>query len=322
MKTKWILGSFLLFSAIISSQAQTIEIMEKQFENAPIRDLAIETYLRDNQLFDVKVSPEGIYYIKSKANPEGKKVNANDYVTVHYTGKLLSERIFDSSIQRGEPITFKIGIGQVIQGWDKGIPLFLTGEKGTIFIPNNLAYGDSEVGGVIPANSPLIFDIEVLETMDNATYMEHQKVLQQKIQAEAEARIAKQGAIDKSIIEQYAKDHHLKLQYLPSGLAYYMTEEGKGAQVKVGSIAVVHYTGKLLDGTKFDSSKDRNQPFNVSVGSNRVIQGWEQGLPLFKAGGKGTLIIPSTLGYGERGAGGVIAPNSVLIFDIEVLEVK
>lgn len=309
-------------TATFTAQAQTKEIMNKQFEAAKVRDTAIEAYLDLHKLYDVKVSPEGIYYIKAQANSDGKKVNAGDYVTVHYTGKLVNEKKFDSSYDRDEPITFRIGMGQVISGWEQGIPLFKTGEKGTIFLPSHLAYGDRSVGGVIPANSPLIFDIEVIESVDNSTYLEQQKALQAKHQAEAAAKAEKQVAIDKAIIEKYAKDHQLKLQYLPSGLGYLITEEGKGTQVTSGSTAVVHYTGKLIDGTKFDSSKDRNQPFPVQVGANRVIQGWEQGLPLFKAGGKGTLFIPSTLGYGERGAGAIIKPNSVLVFDIEVLEVK
>lgn len=312
----------MLFSAAaITTQAQTAQIMEKTFEAAPKRDAQIEAHIRENKLYNVKVSPEGIYYIVDKAG-EGASVNAGDYVSVHYTGKLLNGSKFDSSIDRDEPITFRIGIGQVIQGWEKGIPLFKVGGKGTILIPSDLAYGERGAGGIIPPNSPLQFEIEVVETIDNNTYLERQKAIQLKMQAEADARRAEQTKADKAVIEKYVADNNLKVQYLPSGLAYYMTEEGTGTQVTNGSTAVVHYTGKLLDGTKFDSSKDRNQTFPVQVGANRVIQGWEQGLPLFKAGGKGTLIIPSTLAYGERGAGGVIKPNSVLLFDIEVVEVK
>ncbi len=311
----------LCSAATITTQAQTAQIMEKTFEAAPKRDAQIEAHLKEKKLYNVKVSPEGIYYIVDVPGT-GAQVNAEDYVSVHYTGKLLNGNKFDSSIDRNEPITFQIGIGQVIQGWEKGIPLFKVGGKGTIFLPSSLAYGENGAGGVIPPNAPLAFDIEIVESMDRATYMERQKALQLKMQAEADARRAEHAKVDKATIEKYVADNNLKVQYLPSGLAYYMTEEGTGAQVQPGNTAVVHYTGKLLDGTKFDSSKDRDQPFPVPVGENRVIQGWEQGLPLFKVGGKGTLIIPSTLAYGERGAGGIIKPNSVLLFDIEVLEVK
>ncbi len=310
-----------LTTGTITLQAQTLEKMEKKFETASNRDATIESYLKDHKILNANISPDGIYYVTENTT-EGAKVNSGDFVSVHYIGKLFNGTKFDSSVDRGEPISFKIGIGQVIQGWEKGIPLFKVGEKGTIFLPANLAYGERGAGGVIPPNSPLIFDIEVVATTDEATYMENQKAIQLQMQAEADAHRAQQGKTDRSVIEKYVADNKLNVQYLPSGLAYYMTEEGTGAQVQAGNTAVVHYTGKLLDGTKFDSSKDRNQPFPVQVGANRVIQGWEQGLQLFKAGGKGTLIIPSTLAYGERGAGGIIQPNSVLLFDIEVLEVK
>lgn len=305
----------------ITLQAQTLEKMEKKFEAASNKDATIETYLKDNKILNANISPDGIYYVTEKTS-EGIKVNSGDFVSVHYTGKLLNGTKFDSSVDRGEPISFKIGVGQVIQGWEKGIPLFKVGEKGTIFLPSSLAYGERGAGGVIPPNSPLIFDIEVVASTDEATYMESQKAAQLKMQAEEDARRSQQGKIDKAIIEKYVADNKLKVKYLPSGLAYYMTEEGTGDLIQPGKTAVVHYTGKLLDGTKFDSSKDRNQPFPVQVGANRVIQGWEQGLQVFKVGDKGTLIIPSTLAYGERGAGGMIQPNAVLIFDIEVLEVK
>jgi FKBP-type peptidyl-prolyl cis-trans isomerase FkpA len=96
---------------------------------------------------------------------------------------------------------------------------------------------------------------------------------------------------------------------------------GKGQEAKSGDTVKVHYTGTLTDGSKFDSSKDRNQPFEFTLGQGRVIKGWDQGVVGMKIGGKRKLTIPSTLGYGERGAGAKIPPNSTLLFDIELLEI-
>lgn len=106
-----------------------------------------------------------------------------------------------------------------------------------------------------------------------------------------------------------------------SGLKYKVYEMGKGAQVAAGDKVTVHYTGTLPNGTKFDSSKDRNQPFSFTVGGNQVIKGWDEGLQLLKVGDKAILTIPPTIGYGSRDMG-VIPPNSTLIFDIEVLDTK
>ena len=104
---------------------------------------------------------------------------------------------------------------------------------------------------------------------------------------------------------------------------------GKGAEAKAGQYVSVHYTGWLYDaaapdhkGSKFDSSRDRGTPFNFPLGAGRVIQGWDQGVQGMKVGGQRTLVIPSNLGYGARGAGGVIPPNATLLFDVELLGVN
>lgn len=109
----------------------------------------------------------------------------------------------------------------------------------------------------------------------------------------------------------------------PSGLQYEDTTVGDGAEAKAGQDVTVHYTGWLYNdgtqGAKFDSSKDRNDPFEFSLGAGMVIKGWDEGVAGMKIGGKRTLIIPAALGYGARGAGGVIPPNATLKFDVELL---
>ncbi len=99
------------------------------------------------------------------------------------------------------------------------------------------------------------------------------------------------------------------------------TKVGTGAAVKSGDTVVMHYTGKLSDGTKFDSSLDRNEPFETQIGVGQVIKGWDEGIVGMKTGGKRKLIIPPSMGYGEQQMGN-IPPNSTLIFDVELLEIK
>ena len=106
-----------------------------------------------------------------------------------------------------------------------------------------------------------------------------------------------------------------------SGLQYIDTKVGSGASPAKGKKVKVHYTGTLKNGTKFDSSVDRNQPFEFVIGVGQVIPGWDEGVMTMKVGGKRTLIIPSKLGYGERGAGSDIPPNAELHFDVELLGV-
>lgn len=107
-----------------------------------------------------------------------------------------------------------------------------------------------------------------------------------------------------------------------SGLKYIDQVVGTGEAAIAGKTANVHYTGWLENGTKFDSSVDRGQPFSFPLGAGRVIKGWDEGVQGMKVGGKRKLTIPSDLGYGSRGAGGVIPPNATLIFDVELLGVR
>jgi peptidylprolyl isomerase len=107
-----------------------------------------------------------------------------------------------------------------------------------------------------------------------------------------------------------------------SGLQYRDVEVGTGESPKAGQQVTVHYTGTLTDGKKFDSSRDRNSPFTFIIGVGQVIRGWDEGVLSMKVGGRRILTIPADLGYGARGAGGVIPPNATLVFDVELLSVR
>jgi len=107
-----------------------------------------------------------------------------------------------------------------------------------------------------------------------------------------------------------------------SGLTYIVTKKGEGAQLKAGDEIIVNYTGLLTNGTKFDSSLDRGEPFSFPLGAGRVIKGWDEGFQKLRVGDHATLIIPSSIAYGTRGAGGVIQPGATLIFIVEVIGVK
>lgn len=234
-------------------------------------------------------TPSGLKYKITEAGT-GKKVEAGDKVTVHYTGRLTNGTKFDSSKDRNQPFSFKVGSGQVIKGWDEGLALLHVGDKATLTIPAQLGYGQSDLG-TIPPNSTLIFDIEVLD--------------------------ARPGITAKPF--DVAGKDTLKTA---SGLQYIYVEKGNGAKAEVGKTVSVHYTGYFLDGKKFDSSVEREEPLQFPLGQGYVIKGWEEGISLMRVGDKLRLIIPSELGYGERGAGGVIPPNATLIFDVELVAVN
>ncbi|MEE8109271.1 MAG: FKBP-type peptidyl-prolyl cis-trans isomerase [Gammaproteobacteria bacterium] len=132
---------------------------------------------------------------------------------------------------------------------------------------------------------------------------------------------------DVSIVE--SREARMELVELDNGLKYLPLAEGAGAAIEAGQSAMVHYTGWLYDeslpegkGEKFDSSRDRGQPFSFQLGAGRVIKGWDQGVAGMKVGERRMLIIPADLGYGSRGAGGVIPPDADLLFDVELLGIR
>ena len=127
---------------------------------------------------------------------------------------------------------------------------------------------------------------------------------------------------DKAAKTNKEKEKKGKRVALPSGLEYEDLKVGTGDEAKSGKTVSVHYTGWLTDGKKFDSSLDRGQPFEFTLGAHQVIAGWDEGVAGMKVGGERTMIIPAELGYGAGGAGGVIPPNATLIFDVQLLKVQ
>lgn len=288
---------------MVQQNQKASQLMQQQVQT-------IEQQLQQQNIAFEKTPDDIIYVMEQKGT--GAAVKQGDRVKVHYTLKTLDGNKLESSRDRGEPFTFTIGAGEVIPGWDKALTLFNVGGKGTIYLPSSLAYGEQGSQN-IPPNTPLVFEIEVVEVVDQEAAMRESN---------------KQ-------LEDYLKKNNINAQKTPEGLYYTVEKKGTGPSVQPGQTVSVNYTGRLLNGTVFDTSvedvaKANNlynpqrpyQPIEFPIGQGRVIKGWDMGIPLFNVGGKGKLYIPANLAYGERGAGGMIPPNSPLIFDVEVVGVK
>lgn len=231
--------------------------------------------------------------LKIKLLQEGKgpKAEPGLTVSVHYTGTLMDGKKFDSSRDRGQPIKFKLGEGRVIKGWEEGIAMLKVGDKALFTIPPSIGYGDRDMG-VIPPNSTLQFEVELMEVVEGP-----------------------------KPFDVKGKD----TLTTASGLRYIIVEKAKDAtapKAEVGKTVSVHYTGMLLSGKVFDSSRERGTPFQFALGQGQVIKGWDEGIALMHVGDKMRLIIPSELGYGANGAGGVIPPNATLLFDVELMGIQ
>jgi FKBP-type peptidyl-prolyl cis-trans isomerase FkpA len=199
------------------------------------------------------------------------------------------------------------------------------GSKATVLVPSAMGFGDKgkkDMSGtdIISPYSPVVYEIEVL---DLKTKAEHEKA--QKEEAANAKKLADEAkAKEPLMIQQYIKDNKITVKPTASGIYYIEKVKGKGPTAKAGNKVKVHYTGKLFSGKVFDSSLTRKpvQPFEFTLGQGQVIPGWDEGIALMSAGGKATLIIPSKLAYGDRGAGNDIPANTPLVFEVELISIS
>jgi peptidylprolyl isomerase len=268
-----------------------IAIASSLFISAPAFSQKKEKNKKETKKFSVLnkefTTESGLKY-KIIHEGNGQRAKVGDMVSVHYTGKLTNDTIFDSSYSRNQPIKFKLGAGQVIKGWDEGIALLNVGDKAIFTIPPHLGYGSRAVGP-IPANSTLIFEVELVQIVERP-----------------------------KPFDVKGKDTITTA----SGLKYIKLNSTEGEAPKAGDRVFVHYTGFFEDGKIFDSSVERGQVFNFILGQGQVIAGWDEGIALLKKGEKARLIVPYNLGYGENGYPPHIPAKATLIFDVELMDVN
>lgn len=197
-----------------------------------------------------------------------------------------------STLKEGDSVFFQLSLDQFLG-----------------FIPG-ASYPDS-LGSELMSFYAGIEDIMTREEFEN-----YQKEQYEKMKMNDDQQLS----IDLELIDNYLKENNIDATKTSSGLHYVITKIGTGENAAPDDNVTVHYTGMLLDGEKFDSSLDRNQPFSFQLGQGMVIKGWDEGITYFNKGSEGTLYIPSALGYGPSGSGGVIPPNAILIFEIQVLD--
>ncbi|ADR22509.1 hypothetical protein MATR_36450 [Marivirga tractuosa] len=191
------------------------------------------------------------------------------------------------------------------------------------------------VGPNIEKTDRLTVYAKAIQKFDTAGFMEWQKQMQQEAMKRMQKEAEKQKGIDDELIKDFLSENSIEAQKTESGLYYMVTKETSGEKAEAGDTVRVNYVGKLMDGTVFDTSYEdiaretgayneqrEYAPLEFIVGKGRVIRGWDEGIMLLNEGSEATLYIPSGLGYGPRGSGAVIPPNSPLIFDVELVEVK
>ena len=260
-----------------------------------------------------KSKTTGLSYVMHKSN-KGPKLKLDDVVTLNLKYITSKDSLVFDSWKMGKPIQLKIAKASFKGDLMDGLTLLTVGDSAS-FLINADSLFTKTFGAPRPAfidsSSFLSFTVKVISTTTDAVLKE------EELKAEKENAMK-----ENEVIAKYIADKQITPSKSSSGLMYIISEPGAGEQAQAGKTVKVHYTGRLLDGTKFDSSLDRNDPIEFKLGQGMVIKGWDEGIALLKVGGKALLIIPSNLAYGSRGAGGVIPPFSPLTFEVELVSVQ
>lgn len=237
---------------------------------------------------DFETTDTGLQYF-DLVEGDGATPESGDSVEVEFAIWLQDGNSYvASSEDQGGSFSFSVGSGQVFPGWEEGVMTMAEGGTRQLIIPPDLGLGEQGVSGLVPPNATLIMEMTLVSV----------------------APAPEQTEVDPADYET-----------TESGLQYYDIVVGDGATPEVGQTVVVHYSGWLEDGTLFDSSVQRGEPFPFPLGQGAVIPGWDEGVATMQVGGKRQLRIPAELAYGDTG-GGPIPPGATLIFDVELLEVQ
>jgi FKBP-type peptidyl-prolyl cis-trans isomerase FkpA len=280
-----------------------------------------------------ETTSDGIEY--RYINKGKDKTKDGEFVVYHFTAKTGGDSLFISSydqpvppyLQHNDSIEAQSGIDEIFLGLNRGDSIEINAKAEKIFGENLPPF--------LSAEDDVIINIGVVNVLEEEIFEDYFNDLMADRQRKEDERAGVQLEEDIQTIENYISENNLNATKTESGLFYVIEEEGSGAEVEQGNTISVNYTGYVLDGRVFDTSveskaKEHNtftegrsyEPFQFQVGQGSVIPGWDEGLQYLRKGSKAKLLIPSPLAYGPSQRGEVIAPNSILIFDVEITDVK
>lgn len=266
-----------------------------------------------------KTTKDGLEYKFVEQNNDGKTPQIGDWMTVEMVYRTPDSILFNSNTLSHPmelPMVASVHQADVYEGMAMmhvGDSAVFKCNADSVFMK---LFKFREVPKDLKDVKTIIFDIKMV----NIETKEEKDAKMKAEQEAAQQKAMKDKAEEWNNIQKYLEENNITVQPTADSLFIVITKEGNGPKPQKGDKVKVHYTGYLLDGTKFDSSVDRNQPFEFELGQGRVIKGWDEGIAALHKGSKAKLIIPSKLAYGARGAGGVIPPYAPLVFDVELID--
>ncbi len=280
---------------------------------------AFLTACNNNTTGKWKTTDDGLKYKFYEQNKEGNLPAEGDYVTVEMIYRTPDSTLFNSS-KLPQPMELPM-VKSVHQGdIYEGLYMMHVGDSATFECNADSVFQKLFRYRTVPKNlqgvKSIFFDVKLVKLTPKAEKLKEE----QKAQQEHMEQMKKNKAEEAGKLKKYLADNNITVAPTADSLFIVITKKGSGPKPKVGDMVKVHYTGYLLDGTKFDSSVDRGKPFEFQLGKGRVIKGWDEGIAALNKGAKAKLIMPSKLAYGNRGAGGIIGPYSPLVFDVELID--
>lgn len=278
---------------------------------------------KDREVGDMKTRESGLQYQYFRLGEE-QKPDSSQLLVMHMTATTATDSVLFDTRTQGFPMALPANDPNMKGLMAEGIKMLHKGDSAQFIIPAKDFYlqtASVPVPQGIDENGNLKFNIGVVEVTDEEGYRQMQMDFFQKQQEQASVKQRGKMQEDLKVIDQYLAERNIVADTTESGVRIQVTQKGSGNRPQPGDNIVVHYRGKLLDGTPFDASYDRNEPFTFPVGQGMVIRGWDEGLLQLPKGSKATLYIPSPLAYGDQQRGEVIRPNSILVFDVEILDI-
>ncbi len=283
------------------------------------------TYKIYSQDKDGKYEPKGEVAV---GDSSGAKIG--QVVTMHMSYRNAEDSVLFNSRDQHQPIMIPVMEPTFKGSLEEALTMLAPGDSGVFKINADSLFAKTfgqPMPPFIKPGSHLTFFIKAEKIQSKeAAIADQQKMMEQQMK-EAAARAEKQIKVDDAKIQEYIKKNNLQnVQKTPSGVYYIVTQPGKGAQAKAGDMVSVHYKGTFLDGKEFDSSYNNpmagGQPFEFPLGQGQVIRGWDEGIAQLKEGSKAILLVPSPLAYGEQARGEQMPANSILRFDVELVDIK
>jgi len=276
----------------------------------------------------VKWTKEGLgYKIIRKTPATGVSPKLGDFVEMNIKVHVGDSSLFDSkAVNHGDPISFPIQKPAFGSDPVNGFMMMKAGDSAVFYVlVDSLKKSGAQLPPWMKSEDKLVYNVKLFSIKSEAEGKAEAAKKKAAMDAEAAKQAEAQKSIDDKILTDYFAANHIKASKTSSGLYYTIATQGTGENAKNGQTVTVNYTGKTLDGKAFDSNVDSNfhhvQPFSFPVGQHRVIAGWDEGIPLIKKGGKGTLYIPSPLAYGAHSPTAAIPANGILMFDVEVTDI-